>query len=125
MYLRQDYVFFIPPPPHHRGTRSAFSPSIDACWYGRVNLIFKIRVRTDAGPVMECQCALIDTLFDYCPREGRDWYPRQTYTDRYRQIQTDTCTVLLCEFPIHAYINTYKQIHAICTNTDFYIRAFF
>ncbi len=74
MYLRQDYVFFIPPPPHHRGlgTRSAFSPSIDACWYERVNLIFKIRVRTDAGPVMECQCALIETMFDYCPREGRN-----------------------------------------------------
>jgi hypothetical protein len=27
-------------------------PSIDACWYGRVNLIFKIRVRTDTGPVI-------------------------------------------------------------------------
>ncbi len=79
MYLRQDYVCFIPPPPHHRGTHSAFSPSIDACWYGRVNLIFKIRVRTDAGPdtrpVMECQCSLIETLSDYCPREGRNWYP--------------------------------------------------
>ncbi len=79
MYLRLDYVFFIPPPPHHRGTRSAFSPSIDASWYGRVNLIFKIRVRTDAEPdtrpVMECQCALIEILFDYCPREGRNWYP--------------------------------------------------
>jgi hypothetical protein len=75
MYLRQDYVIFLPPPQHHRGTRSAFSPSIDACWYGRVDLIFKIRVRTDAGPVMECQCALIKTLFDYCPREGRNWYP--------------------------------------------------
>jgi hypothetical protein len=37
----------------------------------------------------------------------------QTYTDRYRQIHTDTFTVLLCEFPIHAYINEYKQIHAI------------
>ena len=49
----------------------------------------------------------------------------QTYTDRYIQIYTDTCTVLLCEFPIHAYINTYKQIHAICTNTDCYIRAYF
>ncbi len=73
--MRQDCVFFIPLPQHHRGTRSALSPSIDACWYGRVNLIFKIRVRTDAGPVIECQCALIETLFDYCPREGRNWYP--------------------------------------------------
>lgn len=75
MYVWQDFVFFIPPPPHHRGRRSAFCASIDACWYGRVNLIFKMRVRTDAGPVMECQCALIETLFDYCPLEGRDWWP--------------------------------------------------
>jgi hypothetical protein len=48
----------------------------------------------------------------------------QIDTDRYRQIHTDTCTVLLCEFPIHANINTHKQIHAICTNTDCYIRAY-
>ena len=73
--LRQDYVFFIPPPPHYRGTRAAFSPSIDDCWYGRVNLIFKMRVLTDAGGVMECQCALIETMYDYCPREGRTWWP--------------------------------------------------
>jgi hypothetical protein len=44
-------------------------------WYGRVNLIFKIRVRTDIGSVMECQCALIETVFDCCPREGRNRYP--------------------------------------------------
>ena len=24
---------------------------------------------------MECQCALIETLYDYCPREGRVWWP--------------------------------------------------
>ena len=30
--------------------------------------------RIDGG-VMECQCALIETLFDYCPREGRVWWP--------------------------------------------------
>ena len=63
------------PPPHYQGTRSTFSPSIDECWYGRVNLIFKMRVRTDAGSVMECQCALIEILYDYCPREGRGWWP--------------------------------------------------
>ena len=73
--MRQDYVFFIPPPPHYGGTRGAFNPSIDSCWYGRVNLIFKMRVRTDAGGIMECQCALIEILFDYCPREGRVWWP--------------------------------------------------
>ena len=29
-----------PPPPHYRGKPSDFSPSIDECWYGRVDLIF-------------------------------------------------------------------------------------
>ena len=29
----------------------------------------------DAGAVMECQCALIETMYDYCPREGRTWWP--------------------------------------------------
>ena len=24
---------------------------------------------------MECQCALIETLYDYCPKEGRTWWP--------------------------------------------------
>ncbi len=38
----QDFVFFISPPPHYRGTRNAFSPSIDECWYGRVNLVNRI-----------------------------------------------------------------------------------
>ena len=71
----QDYVFFIPPPPHFRRARSAFSPSLDECWYGRVALIFKMRVRTDAGDVMECQCALIETLFDYCPQDSKQWWP--------------------------------------------------
>ena len=75
MYWRQDYVFFIPPPPHYRGTLSAFSPSVCECWYGRVNLIFKMRIRTDSGSVMECQCALIEIFFDYCPREGRVRWP--------------------------------------------------
>ncbi len=55
----QDYVFFIPPPQHYGGTPSAFSPSIDECWYGRVNLIFKMQVLTDGGRLKECQCALI------------------------------------------------------------------
>jgi hypothetical protein len=80
MLLLQDYVFFIPPPPHFTGSLSHFSPSVDDCWYGRVNLIFKMRVLTDAGGVMECQCALIETLFDYCPREGRNRYPSTAHT---------------------------------------------
>ncbi len=43
-------------------------------FFRRVNLIFKMRVRTDAGGVMECQCALFETLFEYCPTEGRVWW---------------------------------------------------
>ena len=31
----QDYVSFIPLPLHYAGTPSAFSPSINECWYGR------------------------------------------------------------------------------------------
>ena len=72
----QDYVFFIPPPPNCGGTPSAFSPSIDECWYGRVNLIFKMRVRTDEGCIKECMCALIETLYDYCPSlHAKPWWP--------------------------------------------------
>ena len=66
---------FIPPPPHYRGTPSDFTPSINDCWYGRVNLIFKMRVRTDAGRVMECQCALIETLYNFRPTKSKSWWP--------------------------------------------------
>ncbi len=68
-------MLFIQPPPHYQGTQASFSPSVGECWYGQVNLIFKMHVRTDSGSVMECQCALIETLYDYCPREGRVWWP--------------------------------------------------
>ena len=73
IYVAAGLRILIPPSPHYRGTRTSFSPSIDDCWYGRVILIFKMRVRTDTGGVMECKCALIETLFDYCPTEGRVW----------------------------------------------------
>ena len=73
--MLQDYVMFIPPPPHYRGKPSDFSPSINECWYGRVNLIFKMRVRTDAGRVMECQCALIETLYNFRPTKSKSWWP--------------------------------------------------
>jgi hypothetical protein len=65
---------FIPPPPHYRGRVSDFSPAINACWYGRVNLIFKMRVRTDSGRLMECKCALIETMYDYCPKKTKIWW---------------------------------------------------
>ena len=71
----QDFVFFIPPPPHYRGSLAAFSPAINECWYGRVNLIFKMRIRTDDGRTKECQCALIETLYDYCPGQAKTWWP--------------------------------------------------
>ncbi len=38
---------FIPPPPHYRGRPSDYSPAINDCWYGRGNLIFKMRVRSN------------------------------------------------------------------------------
>ena len=74
--MSQDYVFFIPPPPHFAGPASAFSPSIDECWYRRVNLIFTMRVRTDGGRLKECLCALIETLYDYYPSsQAKSWWP--------------------------------------------------
>ena len=59
----------------YRRSLASFSPSVDECWNDRANLIFKMRVHTDSGSVMECQCALIETLYNYCPREGRVWWP--------------------------------------------------
>ncbi len=67
LILSQDYVMFIPPPPHYRGSPSDYSPPINDCWYGHVNLILKMRVRTDSGRLMECKCALIETMFNNCP----------------------------------------------------------
>ncbi len=76
VFMSQDYVFIIPPPPHFAGPASAFSPSIDECWYRRVNLIFKMRVRTDGGRLKECLCALIETFYDYCPlSQAKSWWP--------------------------------------------------
>ena len=71
----QDFVFFIPPPPHYSGSAANFSPSLHDCWYGRVNLIFKMRIRTDTGGLMECQCALIEVFYDYCPGQTKPWWP--------------------------------------------------
>jgi hypothetical protein len=34
-----------------------------------------MQVRTDAGDVMKCQCALIKTLYDYCPQDSKQWWP--------------------------------------------------
>ncbi len=85
----QDLVFFIPPPPHCRGSLAAFSPSINECWYGCVNLIFKMRIRTDAGLIKECQCALIETLYNYCPGQAKTWWPN---TARLPILEPSACT---------------------------------
>ena len=71
----QDFVFFIPPPPHYNGSISDFSLSLDSCWYGRVKLVFAFHVRTDDGSVMECQCAFIETLYPYFPVVQKKWWP--------------------------------------------------
>ncbi len=71
----QDFVFFIPPPPHYQGSTPDFSPSLDSCWYGRVKLIFSFRVKQDDGTVMECQCAFIETLYPFCEGHTKTWWP--------------------------------------------------
>ncbi len=42
-----DFVFFIPPPPFFEGTRAEFDATLDSCWYGRVQLLFSIGIKTD------------------------------------------------------------------------------
>ena len=71
----EDFVFFIPPPPFFEGTRAEFDVTLDNCWYGRVVLLFRIRVKTDEkdgkgrSGLKVCDCAMIDCLYDYA--EGR------------------------------------------------------
>ena len=68
-----DFVFFIPPPPFFEGTRAEFDLTLENCWYGRVLLLFRIRVKTDEkdrngrSVLMDCDCAMIDCLYDYAP----------------------------------------------------------
>ena len=68
-----DYVLFIPPPPFFEGTGAEFDATLDICWYGRVLLLFRMRVKTDEkdrngrSVLMDCDCTLIDSLLDYAP----------------------------------------------------------
>ena len=39
-----------------------------------VVLLFRCHVRTDQDELMECTCAMIETLWDYCPGEDRPWW---------------------------------------------------
>ncbi len=65
------FAFFIPPPPFFNGARAEFDMSLDSCWYGSVLVLFQIRVKTDEkdrkgkSVLMECDCAMIDCLFDF------------------------------------------------------------
>ena len=72
--VRMDYVFFIPPPPFFEGTRVEFAdPTIEDCWYGRVALLCRIRVKLDKkdgdgrSVRMDCDCAMIKCLYDFAP----------------------------------------------------------
>jgi hypothetical protein len=71
--VRMDYVLFIPPPPFFEGTRAEFDTTLEDCWYGRVVLLFRIRVKLDKkdgdgrSVRMDCDCAMIECLYDFAP----------------------------------------------------------
>ena len=50
-----------------------FEPTLDTCWFGRVVLLCRFRVKTDMkddkgrSVLMDCDCALIDCLYDFAP----------------------------------------------------------
>ena len=70
-----DHVLFIPPPPFFEGTRAEVDTTLKICWYGRVVLLFRVRVKLDkkdgAGDGrsvwMDCDCAMIECLYDFAP----------------------------------------------------------
>jgi hypothetical protein len=62
-----DYVFFVPSEPFYAGRKRDFEIDLDTCWYGRVVLLFRIKVKSDSGQIWECDCAIIDVLFDLKP----------------------------------------------------------
>lgn len=77
-----DFVFFIPPPPFYSGDRRDFKAGLERCWYGRVVLLFKMKVETDdfsgspGETPQEFSCAMIEVLYDYRPGQrppGTDW----------------------------------------------------
>ena len=38
-------------------------------------LLFRVRVQRDDGALVECDCAMMDTLWDYCPGKAETWWP--------------------------------------------------
>ena len=79
-----DFVFFIPPPPFCEGTLADFEPTLDNCWFWRVVLLCRFLVKTDMkdgrgrSVLMDCDCSLIDCLYDYAP--GRQSCPNKVQT---------------------------------------------
>jgi hypothetical protein len=67
------FAFFIPSPPFFEGSRAKVDATLENYWYGRVELLFRIRVKTDKkgrngrSVLMDCDCAMIDCLHDYAP----------------------------------------------------------
>ena len=59
-----DKVLFIPPPPFYTGRRRDFEADLHSCWYGTVVLLFRMTVKSDSCELWECDCAMIDVLFD-------------------------------------------------------------
>jgi hypothetical protein len=63
-----DFVFFIPPPPFYSEDRCDFKAGLESCWYGRVVLLFKMKIDTGDDLPLECSCAMIEVLYDYRTR---------------------------------------------------------
>lgn len=77
----QDYVCAVPPRPFLIGPRKQFDFDLDSAWYGKVDLLFKIHVRTDSGDLMECSLALLSTLFDFAPHsQPRTWWSNTSHS---------------------------------------------
>ena len=68
-----DYVLFIPPPPFFEGTRAEFDTTLEDCWYARMVLLFRIRVKSDKkdgdgrSVRLDCNCAMIECLYNFAP----------------------------------------------------------
>ncbi len=60
-------------PPFFEGNSAEFDVTLDNCWFGRVVLLFCIRLKTDKkgrnsrSALMDCNCAMIDYLYDFAP----------------------------------------------------------
>ena len=77
---RLDFVCTVPPRPFLQGPRKKFDFNLDSAWYGRVELLFKVHVRTDSGDVMECKCAALSTLYDFDPSgPAKTWWQNTSH----------------------------------------------